>query len=35
VHLLDAYKDGIPAGLAAQEYEPKRKATGQITELYR
>ena len=35
VHQLDAYKDGIPAGQAAQEYEPKGKAAGEITELYR
>jgi chromosome partitioning protein len=35
VHQLDAYKDGIPAGLAAQEYDPRGKAAGEMTELYR
>ncbi|MBV8096100.1 MAG: AAA family ATPase [Acetobacteraceae bacterium] len=35
VHQLDAYKDGIPAGLAAQEYEPKGKAAAEATALYR
>jgi chromosome partitioning protein len=34
MHQLDAYRDGIPAGLAAQEYEPKGKAAAEAIKLY-
>jgi chromosome partitioning protein len=35
VHLRAAYSHGIPGGQSAQEYEPKGKAAGEISELYR
>jgi chromosome partitioning protein len=35
VHLRAAYSHAIPGGQSAQEYEPKGKAAGEMTELYR